>query len=243
MSLAGGLATMAEAVAGRADLLVLGVPTFGWAEGRRLLVERGSGAEVADFPARHPEYPEDDLQAVLAYFDAALFAPAIRCPTLLGIGRVDRVVPSACVRAIAARLRAPHEIMTVPVSHDSGPATRASVSSGIVRTKQALSVRTVAVARPGGRNPDHPKIRPGWSVVSTTRSPTPANSTNVAIVPLTSTTSSNVTARWRSRISPWATSCGVSCPCTCASRSSGSVTAPGMSAVSDSTADGSWSIR
>lgn len=125
VSLSGGLATMAEAVAGRADLLVLGVPTFGWAEGRRLLVERGSGAEVADFLARHPEYPEDDLQAVMAYFDAALFAPAIRCPTLIGIGQVDRVVPSPCVRAIAARLRAPHEIMTFPVSHDSGPAMRA----------------------------------------------------------------------------------------------------------------------
>lgn len=47
VSLAGGLALMAEAVAPRADLLVLGVPTFGWVEGRRLLVKRGSGAEVA----------------------------------------------------------------------------------------------------------------------------------------------------------------------------------------------------
>lgn len=125
VSLAGGLATMAEAVAGRADLLVLGVPTFGWAEGRRLLVERGSGAEIAHFLERHPEYPEDDLQTVMSYFDAALFAPAIRCATLIGIGEIDRVVPSPCVRAIAARLRAPHEIMTFPVSHDSGPAMRA----------------------------------------------------------------------------------------------------------------------
>ena len=61
VSLAGGLALMADAVAPRADLLALGVPTFGWTEGRRLLVERGSGAEVAAFLERHPQYPEDDL--------------------------------------------------------------------------------------------------------------------------------------------------------------------------------------
>jgi cephalosporin-C deacetylase len=124
VSLAGGLATMAEAVSPHADLLVLSVPTFGWAEGRRLLVERGSGAEVADFLERHPQYPEDDLQAVLSYFDAAMFAPAIRAPTLVGMGQVDRVVPYASVRRIVARLRAPHEVMTFPVSHDGGPAMR-----------------------------------------------------------------------------------------------------------------------
>lgn len=37
-SLAGGLALMAEAAAPSADLLVLATPTFGWLEGRRLLV-------------------------------------------------------------------------------------------------------------------------------------------------------------------------------------------------------------
>lgn len=121
VSLAGGLAAMAEAVSPRADLLVLGVPTFGWVEGRRLLVERGSGAEVAEFLDTHPQYPEEDLQAVLSYFDTSLLAPAIRCPTLIGIGRVDRVVPYASVRAIADALRAPVEVMTFPVSHDPGP--------------------------------------------------------------------------------------------------------------------------
>lgn len=125
VSLAGGLATMTEAIAPHADLLVLGVPTFGWSEGRRLLVERGSGAEISAFLDRHPQYPEDDLQSVMAYFDAAAFAPAITCPTLVGVGRVDRVVPAASVRAIVARLRAPHEVLTFPVSHDSGPAMRA----------------------------------------------------------------------------------------------------------------------
>jgi cephalosporin-C deacetylase len=125
ISLAGGLALMAEAVAPSADLLVLGVPTFGWSEGRRLLVERGSGAEVATFLELHPQYPEDDLQTVLSYFDAALLAPAVACPTVLGVGLVDRVVPNACVQAIIERLRAPLQVMTFPVSHDSGPAMRA----------------------------------------------------------------------------------------------------------------------
>ncbi len=124
VSLAGGLAVLAEAVAPAADLLALGVPTFGWAEGRRLLVERGSGAEVATFLERHPQYPEDDLQGVLAYFDAALLAPAVRCPTVLGLGLVDRVVPFPTVQAIVGRLRAPLEVMTFPISHDSGPAMR-----------------------------------------------------------------------------------------------------------------------
>lgn len=121
VSLAGGLATMAAAVGASPDLLVVGVPTFGWAEGRRLLVERGSGAEVHRFLGQHPEYPEDELQAVFAYFDAALLAPAVRCPTLVGIGRVDRVVPAACVERIATALPAPKEIMTFPVSHSGSP--------------------------------------------------------------------------------------------------------------------------
>lgn len=125
VSLAGGLAMMAEAVAPHADLLVLGVPTFGWAEGRRLLVEAGSGAELASFLERHPEYPEDDLQAVLSYFDAALLAPRVGCPTVVGLGVVDRVVPRATVEAVVGRFRAPCEVMTFPVSHDAGPAMQA----------------------------------------------------------------------------------------------------------------------
>lgn len=124
VSLAGGLATMAAAVAGGPDLLVVGVPTFGWTEGRRLLVERGSGAEVDRFLDEHPEYPEADLQSVFAYFDAALLAPKVQCPTLVGIGRLDRVVPAACVQRIIDRLRTPHEVMSFPVSHTASPLMR-----------------------------------------------------------------------------------------------------------------------
>jgi cephalosporin-C deacetylase len=106
------LPLMAEAVAPQADLLVLGVPSFGWVEGRRLLVERGSGAEVAAFLERHPQYPEQDLGTVLSYFDAALLAPAVKCPTVVGLGLVDR-------------LQSRVEVMTLSESHTDGAAMRA----------------------------------------------------------------------------------------------------------------------
>ena len=75
--------------------------SFGWVEGRRLLVERGSGAEVATFLERHPQYPEDDLQTVLSYFDAALLAPAVGCPTVVGLGVPGHEVGDGQPRLIA----------------------------------------------------------------------------------------------------------------------------------------------
>jgi cephalosporin-C deacetylase len=116
-SLAGGLALMAEALAPSADLLVLATPTFGWMEGRRLLVEIGSGAEVTRFLAAHPDYPERDLMAVLRYFDSANFAELVTCPTLVGLGLLDRVVPAATVATITAHLTCPHEVRYLPTSH------------------------------------------------------------------------------------------------------------------------------
>ena len=66
-SASGGIALMAEALFGASDLLVVGVPTFGWAEGRYFLVKSGSGAEIAHYlDAR----PEDGDAMVLRYFDA-----------------------------------------------------------------------------------------------------------------------------------------------------------------------------
>lgn len=108
---------MAEAAAPSADLLVLATPTFGWLEGRRLLVEIGSGAEVTRFLAAHPDYPEQDLMAVLQYFDSTNFAELVTCPTLVGLGLIDRVVPAATVATIVARLTCPHEVRYFPTSH------------------------------------------------------------------------------------------------------------------------------
>lgn len=120
ISFAGGLALMAEAVFQRADVLVVGVPTFGWGDGRHFYVKQGSGAEVSSYVARRPQLAED-VALVLRYFDSMLFAPDVRCPTLVGLGREDIVVPAKTVYAIANHLAGPHEILEFPVSHTDHP--------------------------------------------------------------------------------------------------------------------------
>jgi cephalosporin-C deacetylase len=119
-SFSGALALMAGALSGAADLLALGVPTFGWAEGRHFFVKAGSGAEVGRYlQARSDE--AEDVMLVLRYFDPVNFADLISCSALLGVGLKDDVVPPATVYAIANHLRGPVEIMTFSVSHSSEP--------------------------------------------------------------------------------------------------------------------------
>jgi cephalosporin-C deacetylase len=120
-SLAGGLALMAEALAGVGDLLAVAVPTFGWAEGRRLFAHAGSAGEINRYLERRPEHAAEDLMVVLRYFDPVNFAGQVVCPTLIGVGLVDRVVPAPTVLAIADRLGGPHEVLRFPVSHSDGP--------------------------------------------------------------------------------------------------------------------------
>jgi cephalosporin-C deacetylase len=120
-SLAGGLALMAEALAGVADLLAVAVPTFGWAEGRRLLASAGSAAEINRYLERRPEHAAEDLMVVLRYFDPVNFAGQVVCPTLIGVGLVDPVVPAPTVLAIADRLGGPCEVLRFPVSHSDAP--------------------------------------------------------------------------------------------------------------------------
>lgn len=119
-SFAGGLATMAEARLQEADLLVLRVPSLGWTEGRLALAQAGSAAQVNAYLAEHPQSAER-LLAALSYFDTMNFAAAICCPTLVGLGRSDHVVPAETVEAMVSRLRAPHELVELPVSHSDSP--------------------------------------------------------------------------------------------------------------------------
>jgi cephalosporin-C deacetylase len=116
-SFAGGLAVMAEAFGRLADLLVLAQPSFGWAEGRRFLVQAGSGAEINRFLERQPEHSAEDLLVVMRYFDPASAADLVRCPALVGLGEEDPAVPARTVLAIARRLAGPHELMRFPASH------------------------------------------------------------------------------------------------------------------------------
>ena len=119
-SFAGGLAVMAESVMQAADFLVVAVPSFGWAEGRRLLVEDGSGQEINAYLEAHHER-EEDVMVVLSYFDSMNFASEIRCPTLVGLGLEDNVVPAPTVYAIVNHLSAPHRVVRLPVSHTDLP--------------------------------------------------------------------------------------------------------------------------
>ena len=120
VSFAGGLALMSQAVSGMADVLAVGVPTFGWAEGRNLFVKTGSGAEISRFLASRTDQVEDTM-LVLRYFDTVNFADRIRCPTVLALGLEDDVVPAKTVYGIANHLTAPYELMEFPVSHSDGP--------------------------------------------------------------------------------------------------------------------------
>ncbi|HKE99648.1 MAG TPA: acetylxylan esterase [Actinomycetes bacterium] len=123
-SFAGGLALMAEAVAPLADLLVVAVPSLGWAEGRHFFARSGSGAEINRYLERRPQHAAEDLMVVLRYFDPVNFAERVRCPTLVGVGMADEVVPAPTVLAIAARLGGPHEVLRFPVSHSDAPERR-----------------------------------------------------------------------------------------------------------------------
>jgi cephalosporin-C deacetylase-like acetyl esterase len=58
-SFAGGLAVMAQSVMQVANLLFVAVPSFGWAEGRRFLVEEGSGQEINRLSRGVPRREED----------------------------------------------------------------------------------------------------------------------------------------------------------------------------------------
>ena len=120
VSFSGGLALMSQAILGQADLLAIGVPTFGWAEGRNLFVKSGSGAEISRYLARRPDHVEDTM-VVLRYFDAVNFADQVKCPVLLALGLKDDVVPAKTVYAIANHLQVPYELLEFPVSHTDGP--------------------------------------------------------------------------------------------------------------------------
>jgi cephalosporin-C deacetylase len=120
VSFAGGLALMAEALTQTANVLAIGVPTFGWVTGRHFYASAGSGGEVRNYLAAHPEFTHD-ASLVLSYFDAMNFAGQVRCPTLVGLGLIDDVVPAKTVFAIANHLGGPHKVMQFPISHSEHP--------------------------------------------------------------------------------------------------------------------------
>ena len=117
-SYGGALALLAQGLTSRADYLAVALPTFGWLEGRRQLVTRGSGQEINQHLARHPRL-EAAATATLRYFDTVNVADRIACPTLIGVARRDEVVPAATVYAIANHMDPPPEIVELPVGHST----------------------------------------------------------------------------------------------------------------------------
>jgi cephalosporin-C deacetylase len=129
-SMAGGLATMAAGALGIAgavpgvpvgpfrtpDLLAIGVPSFGDVTRRIQLCQAGSGRELADYVARHPERAAD-ARAVMAYFDAAHLAPHVHCRVVAGVAVIDPVVPATTVFTILNALPRPPELIEVPYGH------------------------------------------------------------------------------------------------------------------------------
>ncbi len=117
-SYGGALALLAQGLTSRADYLAVALPTFGWLEGRRQLVTRGSGQEINEHLARHPRL-EAAATATLRYFDTVNVADRIVCPTLIGVAQRDEVVPAATVYAIANHMDPQPEIVELPVGHST----------------------------------------------------------------------------------------------------------------------------
>ena len=115
-SFGGAISLIATAVSAIPELLVSAVPTLGWTQGRLQLVKRGSGLEVNRYLQQHPQRKAATLE-VLSYFDTMNFADMVECPTLIGVGEQDEVVPAATVYAIANHLQCPVEIREFPFSH------------------------------------------------------------------------------------------------------------------------------
>ena len=145
-SYGGALAFLAQGLTARADYLAVALPTFGWLDGRRQLVSRGSGQEVNDHIARNPRV-EAAAMATLRYFDTVNVADRIACPTLIGVAQRDDVVPAATVYAIANHMNPPPEVIELPVGHSTDDEERRWVDFDARWTAAVAALRTAAAAR------------------------------------------------------------------------------------------------
>lgn len=119
-SFGGAISLMAAALTHMPDLLISAVPTLGWTEGRLQLVRRGSGLEIKNYLEKDSTR-RAGLMQVLSYFDTMNFADRVKCPTLLGVGQRDDIVPAETVYAISNHLACPLAIREFPVSHSDSP--------------------------------------------------------------------------------------------------------------------------
>jgi cephalosporin-C deacetylase-like acetyl esterase len=64
---------------------------------------------------------ERRLMGTLAYFDAVNSADLVRAPAVVGVGRLDPIVPPETVYAVVNHLRVTYELWELPVSHSEAP--------------------------------------------------------------------------------------------------------------------------
>ena len=121
VSFAGALAVLAEGQRPAANLLAVAVPTVGWFERRRRLRLGGSAAELNAFIEASPPEVGRRAMEVLRYFDVINSAGLVRAPVLVGIGRVDPIVPAETVYAVVNHLPGEREVWELPVSHSDRP--------------------------------------------------------------------------------------------------------------------------
>lgn len=115
-SFAGAMAMQAAAISQSADIVVAGVPTFGWHPKRCTMNLGGSAGEVNAHLRAKPDTAARVLDT-LNYFDTLHFAPLLKQPLLIGLGLTDPVVPPETVRAIAHQLTCEHRLREFPESH------------------------------------------------------------------------------------------------------------------------------
>lgn len=106
ISQGGGLALAIAALDGRVRALVAEVPFLCDIVRSAAAVETEPLAELNRWLRTHPGAAATAV-ATLAYFDAANFAPDVRCATLLVYAPDDEICPAAGIREAIARLRCP----------------------------------------------------------------------------------------------------------------------------------------
>jgi len=98
-SFGGGVGALALPWEPRCAAAALEVPTFGNHPLRLMIPCTGSGESVRLYHHQHPE-----VTKVLAYYDAAVAAKHIRCPTIVAPAEVDPAVPARGQWSVAEAL-------------------------------------------------------------------------------------------------------------------------------------------
>lgn len=97
----GSLAVITAAMDKRIKLLAMQVPLY---SDFRLDKEIGLKYDTPEFPIkfftryldRHPNWSWEKIFAVMDYYDPQNFAPMVKCPTIMGIGLLDKFCPPRC---------------------------------------------------------------------------------------------------------------------------------------------------